>query len=484
MRSVQVSNFRPIKDSLEIGISPITVLIGANSTGKSSISKALVLGSWIHEKGRVGELNADDTVDEKLDIYGPGEAIHNYTPKGKQLSSYSIAWKDEDFRVKVMISDRKPSGFVESYELSCHISNTTVFEIRYSEVGNDKPWQCRLAVEYFELVRALTTTKDFDKIDFASRSFLKNDKKVNKKSLEPLARHLDDILKNKVEYKTKNIEQDEGQDWMDFAQIIFQFMDEIVGEERKNNPGKINFRELWTIVQYIKRHGTFSMKLFDAESRLLKKRSYTPSDRLWNELKKRVGKSYGQAWSPASQTLINRTLQSLGIAKAKLKVEMAKNGELLILLGKNPIYTLGQGHFQALQLLIEICCALDSISSEKAIEKTEPRTIFCIEEPESNLHPNAQSQMGIFIAHLLNDLPPDFAIILETHSEYIVRQLQLLVKTSKLSEESVGIQYLWKANEEVNVREIKINKSGQLSDEFGPGFFDEAHRLIASTHLN
>ena len=87
MRSVQVSNFRPIKDSLEIGISPITVLIGANSTGKSSISKALVLGSWIHEKGRVGELNADDTVDEKLDIYGPGEAIHNYTPKGKQLSS-------------------------------------------------------------------------------------------------------------------------------------------------------------------------------------------------------------------------------------------------------------------------------------------------------------------------------------------------------------------------------------------------------------
>ena len=92
--------------------------------------------------------------------------------------------------------------------------------------------------------------------------------------------------------------------------------------------------------------------------------------------------------------------------------------------------------------------------------------------------------MGIFIAHLLNDLPRDFAIILETHSEYIVRQLQLLVKTNKLSEESVGIQYLWKANEEVNVREIKINKSGQLSDEFGPGFFDEAHRLIAATHLN
>lgn len=489
MKSLQVSNFRPIKDSLEVSLSPITVLIGANSTGKSSISKALVLGSWIHKLGRVGELNADDKVDEKLGIYGVGEAIHNYNAGRKQTSSYSLAWKDQDFEVRVVISDREPNGFVESYELFCHLSDTVVFGIEYSAIEAGEPkWKCRLALEYFELARALFTQRSnkqvFDRIDFQKRQFTLKGKGVKDTVLGQLPSHLNDILRGKVEYKKTELPQSLTQKWKDFDEILFHLIDEVSRADKESNSELFNFRDYWKTAQEIKRHGTFHLELFDAKSRLLKKRSYTPSDRLWNDLKKRAGKPYNQAWTTASQDLIKNTLDSLGIKRAKLKVEMAKNGELLILLGRNPIYTLGQGHYQALQLLIEICCVLDRIPSDKSIEKTEARHIFCIEEPESNLHPNAQSQMGIFIAHLLNDLPGDFAIILETHSEYIVRQLQLLVKDGLLSDESVGIQYLWKSNEEVKVREIKINKSGQLSDEFGQGFFDEAHRLIASTHLD
>lgn len=489
MKSLQVSNFRPIKDSLEVSLSPITVLIGANSTGKSSISKALVLGSWIHKLGRVGELNADDTVDEKLGIYGVGEAIHNYNIGRKQTSSYSLAWKDHDFEVRVVISDREPNGFVESYELSCHLSDTIVLGIEYSSIKAGEPkWKCRLALEYFELARALFTQRPnkqvFDRIDFQTRKFTLKGKKVDGTVLGQLPNHLNDILQGKVEYKKTELPQSQTQKWKDFDEILFHLIDEVSREDKESNPELFNFRDYWKTAQEIKRHGTFHLELFDAKSRLLKKRSYTPSDRLWNDLKKRAGKRYNLAWTKASQDLIKNTLNSLGIKRANLKVEMAKNGELLILLGRIPIYTLGQGHYQSIQLLIEICCTLDKLAEENSKEKSEPRKIFCIEEPESNLHPHAQSQMGLFIAKLLNNLPEDFAIILETHSEYIVRQLQLLVKEGILTENMVGIQYLWKSNDEIKVREIKINKSGQLSNEFGKGFFDEAHRLIASTHLN
>jgi len=106
--------------------------------------------------------------------------------------------------------------------------------------------------------------------------------------------------------------------------------------------------------------------------------------------------------------------------------------------------------------------------------------LYLIEEPESNLHPSFQSRLAdLFADGLIKFNNPTY--IIETHSEYIIRRLQYLVAEKKLKPEDVVIQYFTDPyrlkKDDPQVREINILSDGRLSDDFGPGFFDEAINL-------
>jgi predicted ATPase len=51
--------------------------------------------------------------------------------------------------------------------------------------------------------------------------------------------------------------------------------------------------------------------------------------------------------------------------------------------------------------------------------------VLLIEEPESNLHPALQSKLAVFFVELANKYNKQ--IIIETHSEYIIRKIQYVV---------------------------------------------------------
>jgi predicted ATPase len=68
-------------------------------------------------------------------------------------------------------------------------------------------------------------------------------------------------------------------------------------------------------------------------------------------------------------------------------------------------------------------------------------------------------------------------LIIETHSEYFIRKLQYLVAKNEIDSDNILINYFNPASyreKEGIVREISIEKDGSLSNDFGPGFFDEA----------
>jgi predicted ATP-dependent endonuclease of OLD family len=98
-----------------------------------------------------------------------------------------------------------------------------------------------------------------------------------------------------------------------------------------------------------------------------------------------------------------------------------------------------------------------------------------IEEPETNLHPDFQ----VILADMLYEfaLHSDWHLIVETHSEYLVRKLQVLTANQKTQHDLVRILNFGNKENSGKVKVIKIRKNGGLSDSFFPGFYNVAHEL-------
>jgi hypothetical protein len=102
--------------------------------------------------------------------------------------------------------------------------------------------------------------------------------------------------------------------------------------------------------------------------------------------------------------------------------------------------------------------------------------ILLAEEPEANLHPDLQARL----ADLFGELAKSRAAIVETHSEYFVRRIQYLVARGGIDPDQVQVLYVEPPTEESSsqIRPISVDEKGQLSEPFGPGFFDQATDLM------
>lgn len=102
--------------------------------------------------------------------------------------------------------------------------------------------------------------------------------------------------------------------------------------------------------------------------------------------------------------------------------------------------------------------------------------IILLEEPEQNLHPALQSKLADLLLDIFRS--HGFQFIIETHSEYLVRKTQVIVaetKDSVLPFETFKCYYL--PNDGKKPYEMKYRPDGKFSNEFGSGFFDTASLL-------
>jgi predicted ATPase len=99
-----------------------------------------------------------------------------------------------------------------------------------------------------------------------------------------------------------------------------------------------------------------------------------------------------------------------------------------------------------------------------------PGSIILIEQPEIHLHPRAQSILGDLFIEAAADGNRTFLV--ETHSEHILARIRRRIAEGGIKRENVAIYYFQPTAEGTKIQEVTLNKQGQYVS-FPDGFFEE-----------
>ena len=150
------------------------------------------------------------------------------------------------------------------------------------------------------------------------------------------------------------------------------------------------------------------------------------------------------------------------------------------------IADLGYGISQVLPILLKIALNINksTIAKGDPSNMKDTSSIIIIEEPETNLHPALQSKLADLFVECYKRYR--IQIIVESHSEYLIRKLQVLAAQQEISNKDVKIYYFYPPDKvpesEKQVYAINIMEDGALSKNFGRGFFDESSNLSIALH--
>lgn len=95
---------------------------------------------------------------------------------------------------------------------------------------------------------------------------------------------------------------------------------------------------------------------------------------------------------------------------------------------------------------------------------------FIVEEPEIHLHPRAQAELGDFFVDLFKR---GVQSIVETHSEYMIVRLQRHIASGLLSPKALFIYYVNPTPSGKELIRLEIDEKGKFTSEWPGGFFPE-----------
>ena len=104
---------------------------------------------------------------------------------------------------------------------------------------------------------------------------------------------------------------------------------------------------------------------------------------------------------------------------------------------------------------------------------TAPKdSLIMIENPESHLHPSAQTRMGEFLSKAAND---GIQVIIETHSDHLMNGIRLACRNKIITPDKIEMDLIGRETAESKEHtrfHIKLNDDGTVVSWI-PGFFDE-----------
>lgn len=534
LKGFGLENFRVFKDYTWFDFAPITVLTGQNSSGKSSLIKALLLLE--NSISKPGQLELEFSNDNVYQLGNFERIINNKSSDNTvsfhfpyKLQNFPTLGESYECQVAVKFNKNEDSILATATEFSILIKNEPILIY-----GNNK---LSFHLEHFS--QKIYLNPDDFKIKKLERPRLsiKGGKRSGglyllvKKDFNPSNRILPytkaaghgyiEIL-SEIESKEeieeildlyeKKIQLKNGSP--DTELMIVDYED----VQEDDNPLRTILRTYGlsdSLIEFIDSEVLgFSNRFLKGEwLNDLQKIQYQPAvrgkvNRIYRKEEKDVLNELITAFFENKVPKKNIDFLQKWSARFNLLGEVkpfldSKYNVQSIEIGDSPLVEQGLGISQLVAVLLTI------------VTKEDNKKVFIFEEPEANLHPKFQS----LLADMFIDAAKVFNIqfIIETHSEYLIRKLQYLIaktaaspkndvneadmteiknmddffmanektplkmprkKEIEVKKEDIVIYYFHDPNNvpagEPQVKKIEILEDGSLSSDFGSGFFDEA----------
>lgn len=450
---VRFKNFRCFKDTGLLKLKNITLLIGENSSGKTSF-----LAGLNHISGLMN--------DENVDLNSPPFELGSF----KDIFNASSKQEDRCFEYECKVAD---NCFQWVFEDDQGEPKVSLFTIR----SDTKDFTMEFNVGKSELtIEMPLTEKEQELLKFVGGKFV-NKQNSNTNSKRMVFQKLDEIPHNKIMGSAFNFREVIWRFERKFLDIPFRRIRRGEKKEQErlafDDLAENNREVLHNLYQKMQRFTLASrpFRRFERENKYIalaplrtepsrvysfaqSRARLTPDGSHVPDKLLRHSSSTGGRYKEMEYTL-QEFGKEAGLFQSIYTKNLVRNSNYLFSImvktaqgRKSNIMDVGYGVSQILPVIFEI------ISSGK-------QQRFLLQQPEVHLQPRAQAAFATLIAKLTHDKK---SFVIETHSDFILERLKYEIEEGNLSHSDVGILFFDTEKQDTKIHQINLGEDGLPTD--------------------
>ncbi len=422
---MKLKNFRCFKDLQTIRLAPLTLLMGENSTGKTSLMAMLrILMNTVH--GRKPDFN-----EEPYDLGTLNEIIHHQNSKNQALSEFEagLAFTDNKDTMNIDITfGKEDSKSIHPFSIKEKLSHQVKDVWIESDIRSKK-------LKFSTPNRTWKSTTNrglFEFSGFLHRRIVPPDLNWGRKKLSDIdSKHLKSIIS-----------------------IAQKFLERHHSDPYASAPVRSKPKRTYNPTQLIQDSEGANIPMYLAEIAL-------QDPEIWKSLKKKL-EAFGQNAGLFDEISIKR-FEKTGSGPFQIQVKHTKGP-------KRNLIDVGYGVSQVLPVIAELLLLMDNSPS-----------ISLLQQPEVHLHPSAQAALGSLFCQIASNKKAQ--MLIETHSDHLMDRIRMDIrdKKTKLKPEDISILFFERKNMEVNIHSIKIDQNGNVlntPESYRQFFMNETNRSL------
>ena len=448
MNSITMENFRCFRERQTVRLAPLTLLVGENSTGKTSFL-ALVRALW----DMAYELRVPDFKEAPFDLGSFDEIAHHRGARGSRADSVLAG-----FTLKAgNPEDRSPTEFL--FSLANKVS-TTVPDFR--RISHGKVW----IEEGLPPARKYDLTVGTQRGRWHLRDPEDGPRMQRGGEIQPPGWPWYATVPRRDDSELTRFEEVDGS-----VPINEKDISRIIGLVASASRGTLagNGRPFAAAPVRSKPHRTYDRThaILDPEgdyvpTHLADVRSRGLNE--WSVLKKQL-QDFGRLTGLFDEFDVK---QPFGSQSGPFQIRVRKSGGNL----KGPwrnFVDVGYGVSQALPVLVELL-------------EPDAQTTLLLQQPEVHLHPMAQAALGTLFCQVAGTGIPRRQLIVETHSDHLINRVRMDVRdeVTDLRPDEVMVLYFERNGLEVKIHQVTFDELGNVDApaSYGKFFMEETHRTL------